>query len=188
MDWIEQEHIAPVKSKQKGQRIPIKTREATGRPPNDSETTASARDEIDPAPKTDWQDKALRLQAEMENFRKRQRRRANEAISAEKARLLARFLPILDNLERALAHKEEGEEPLREGVELIYRELQRVMESEGLTRLETIGQPLDPNWHEALSAIPAGEDVESDTIIEEVEAGYKLDDKLLRPARVVVAT
>ncbi len=71
-------------------------------------------------------------------------------------------------------------------MELIYREFMRLLETEGVTRLETIGQPFTPNLHEAIAATPAK--AESDTIIEEIEAGYKLGDELLRPARVVVAT
>lgn len=133
----------------------------------------------------DWQAKALRLQADMENFRKRQLRRADEAIAAERERLLQRVLPLVDNLDRALSHEGQNDADLRQGVELIYRELRRMLESEGVTRLETIGQHFDPNLHEAIASVPA--DVESETIVEELEAGYMLDGKLLRPARVVVA-
>jgi molecular chaperone GrpE len=139
------------------------------------------------ANKINWQDTALRLQAEMDNFRKRQQRRADQTISTEQERLLTIFLPIIDNLERALAHQDEahqdeGDKTVRQGVELTRRELMRLLEGEGVTRLKTIGHLFDPKWHEAITTMPA-----PDTIVEEVEAGYKLGDKLLRPARVVVA-
>jgi molecular chaperone GrpE len=133
----------------------------------------------------EWQQKALRLQAEMDNFRKRQARRADEAIAAERERLLNLFLPAVDNLERALAQPQETNGALRQGVELTHREIMRRLEGEGVTRLETLGQLLDPELHEAVAAIPA--QAESGVIVKELEAGYKLGDKLLRPARVVVA-
>jgi len=134
---------------------------------------------------TDWQATAQRLQAEMENFRKRQQRRADEAIAGEKERLLSRFLPIADNMARALNHQGLSERSLHQGVGLIYRELMRLLEAEGVTRLETVGQSFTPELHEAVAAVPAPE--EPETIVEEIEPGYMLGDKLLRPARVVVA-
>jgi molecular chaperone GrpE len=133
----------------------------------------------------EWQQKALRLQAEMDNFRKRQSRRADEAIAAERERLLNLFLPAVDNLERALAQPQETHGGLRQGVELTHREIMRRLEGEGVTRLETVGQLLDPELHEAIAAIPS--QAESGVIVKEIEAGYKLGDKLLRPARVIVA-
>ena len=133
----------------------------------------------------DWQDKALRLQADMENFRRRQQRRADEAIATEQKRLLLLLLPAVDNLERALNHQSGSDETLRDGVELIYRDLVHKLAQEGVTRIETRGQPFDPEWHEAAAAVPAP--AASDTIIDEVRAGYRWGDKLLRPAQVVVA-
>lgn len=137
------------------------------------------------AEEKEWQGKALRLQAEMDNFRKRQTRRADEAIAVERERLLSLFLPAIDNLERALAQPQVVNDTLRQGVELTHREIMRRLEGEGVTRLETIGQQLDPELHEAVAAIPA--QAESGTVVKELEAGYKIGDKLLRPARVVVA-
>jgi len=137
-------------------------------------------------PDTDWQTVATRLQADMDNFRKRQTRRAEEAIAAERERLLNLILPVADNLLRALNHENQADDSLRQGVELTYRELMRVLEAEGVARLETVGHLFDPNVHEAIATMP-GEEIEPDTIIEEIEAGYMLGDTLLRPAKVVVA-
>jgi molecular chaperone GrpE len=134
---------------------------------------------------TDWQAIALRQQAEMDNFRKRQTRRADEAITAERERLLRSVLPLADNLNRALSYNHVTENNLRQGIELTQRELLRFLEAEGVSKIETIGQPFTPELHEALATVPA--QAESDTVIEEIEAGYRLGDKLLRPARVVVA-
>ena len=79
----------------------------------------------------------------------------------------------------------DGDVSLRQGIELTRRELDRVLAAEGVTRLETVGQPFNPEWHEALAALPG--QGEPDTIIQEIEAGYMLGDKLLRPAKVIVA-
>ena len=133
----------------------------------------------------DWKETAVRLQAEMDNFRKRQTRRADDAIAAERERLLSLFLPVADNLARALASDSDHGDSLRQGVELTNRELTRLLEAEGVTPIETAGQEFDPEWHEAISLIPA--EAESGVVISEVETGYKLGDKLLRPAKVVVA-
>jgi molecular chaperone GrpE len=156
------------------------------RPPAQPE---SAPVQPEPAPEpvseTDWQAVAARLQADMENFRKRQIRQANEAAQTERERLLRQILPIADNLERALNQGGQAETPLRQGIELTYRELMRMLEREGVSRIESLGQPFDPNWHEALASVP--NQATPNTIIQEVEAGYTVGDKLLRPARVVVA-
>ena len=150
----------------------------------------AAKNDVISTQEPDWQETAQRLQAEMDNFRKRQERRADESVSRERERLLTLFLPAIDNLSRALAHQNGTqpngtEESLRQGVELTHRELMRVLGAEGVTQLETIGQSFDPEWQEAVATIPA--EVESGTVVEQVEAGYKLGDKLLRPAKVVVA-
>jgi molecular chaperone GrpE len=150
--------------------------------------TQPAKDEQDATPspaEPDWKALALSLQTEMGNFRKRQSRRADGAVAAERDRLLRQTLTLADNLERALSQDLQAEGALLKGVELTYRELVRQLEAEGVTRLETLGHAFDPNIHEALATVPDRE-AEPNTIIEEVEAGYMLRDKLLRPARVVV--
>ncbi len=137
--------------------------------------------------KPDWQSLALRLQADMDNYRKRQARRADDAIAEERERLLCLMLPVADNLARALNQDGQGDEVLRRGVELTYRELIRVLEAEGVTRVETIGQTFTPELHEAVATVMSDEAKTAGTIVEEVESGYKLGEKLLRAARVVVA-
>ena len=139
----------------------------------------------DSKPETDWQNIATQLQADMDNFRKRQRRQAEEASDKERERLLRLFLPVVDNLSRALNHNGTEDDNLRQGVELTHRELMRVLGSEGVTQIETVGQPFDPSYHEALAIISS--DAAPDTIVQEVEAGYTLNDKLLRPAKVIVS-
>jgi molecular chaperone GrpE len=136
-----------------------------------------------------WRDRALRLQAEMENFRKRQQRLGDERISADRERLLRAFLGVADDLERALQTDGTDTASLRKGVELTHRSLVRILDREGAEPIEAAGQPFDPAWHEAVGTVPyryAG--VEPDTVVEVVEPGYRLGDRLLRPARVIVAT
>jgi molecular chaperone GrpE len=136
-----------------------------------------------------WRDRALRLQAEMENFRKRQQRLADERIAADRGRLLRAFLNVNDNLERALNADGTDAESLRQGVNLTYQTMERLLEQEGAELIQARGQPFDPAWHEAVGTVPHRQaDAEPDTVIEVVQAGYRLGDRLLRPARVVVAT
>ena len=148
--------------------------------PIDHQSASPVAEEID------WQAMAQRLQADMDNFRKRQTRRADEAIAAERERLLRLVLPLADNLDRVLRYNgQQDNGNLRQGVELTLRELMRLLAAEGVTRIEAAGQPFTPELHEAVATVPA--QAEPNTVIEEVEVGYMLGDKLLRPAKVVVA-
>jgi molecular chaperone GrpE len=136
-----------------------------------------------------WRDRALRLQAEIDNFRKRQQRLAEERILADRERLLRAFLDVADNLERALATDGVDAESLRKGVDLTYRTLRQLMDREQVEPIESQGEPFDPAWHEAVGVVPHQQArVKPDTVVEVVEAGYRIGDRLLRPARVIVAT
>ena len=152
------------------------------------ESSLPVRDEV-ASPVVDeleWQSLALRLQADMENYRKRQARRADDAVAEERERLLRLMLPVADNLIRALDQDEQRDEVLRQGVELTYRELMRLLEAEGVTRIEAVGQTFTPELHEAVATVMS-EAESGGTVVEEVQGGYKLGEKLLRPAQVVVA-
>lgn len=136
-----------------------------------------------------WRDRALRLEAEMDNFRKRQRRLAEDRIAAERDRLLFAFLGVADNLSRALASQLEEADSLREGVQLTHQGLMRILRQEGVEPIEAQGQPFDPQWHEAVGTVDAGQtDVQPDQVAHVVQPGYRIDERLLRPARVIVAT
>jgi molecular chaperone GrpE len=137
----------------------------------------------------EWRDRALRLQAEMDNFRKRQQRLADERISSDRERLLRAFLGVADDLERALRADGTDVEGLRQGVGLTYQSLLRVLNQEGAEPIEAMHQTFDPQYHEAVGTVPHSEmDVEPDTVVDVVQVGYRLGDRLLRPARVLVAT
>jgi molecular chaperone GrpE len=127
-----------------------------------------------------------RLAAEFDNFRKRSAR--EQAAFAERAneRLVKELIPILDDLGRALEAASQHEEvKLEEGVRLVHRALSDLMTKQGLAEIETDGK-FDPHVHEALLTQPS--DAEEGSVIEVVQKGYKLGDKVLRPARVVVAS
>lgn len=136
-----------------------------------------------------WRDRALRLQAQMENFCKRQRRRAREEVAAERERLLNTFLQVVDDLERALEADETNPAQLRQGMQLIHQKMNHLLAQEGVQPIEARGKPFDPAWHDAVGSIPAQRvEVEPDTVVEVVQRGYRLGDRLLRPARTIVAT
>ncbi len=126
-----------------------------------------------------------RVAAEFENYRKRVARDQESLVARAHERLVKELLPVLDDLERALAAAEEHEEAkLEEGVRLVHRELADARAREGLAEIETNGV-FDPHVHEALLSQPSDQDVGS--VLEVVQKGYRLGDRVLRPARVVVA-
>ncbi len=126
-----------------------------------------------------------RVAAEFENYRKRVLRAQESLVARAHERLVKELLPVLDDLERALAAAEEHEEAtLEEGVRLVHRELADALAREGLAEIETNGV-FDPHVHEALLSQPSDQDEGS--VLEVVQKGYRLGDRVLRPARVVVA-
>jgi molecular chaperone GrpE len=130
-------------------------------------------------------DRLLRLAADFENYKKRAARERSEYIALANERLIAELLPILDDLERALAAAEEHQEAqLEDGVRLVYRSLAALLERHGVSTIETDGR-FDPHVHEALLSQPS--EAEEGSVIDVVQKGYKLGDRVVRPARVVVA-
>jgi molecular chaperone GrpE len=131
-------------------------------------------------------DRLLRLAAEFDNYKKRAAREREQYIALANERIVKDLLPILDDLERALASAEQHEEAqLEEGVRLVHRSLASLLERNGLTQIETDGK-FDPHVHEALLAQPA-EEKESGDVLDVIQKGYRLGDRVVRPARVIVA-
>lgn len=131
-------------------------------------------------------DRLLRTAAELDNFRKRTARLRVETREETLREVLLQIAPILDNLNRALAQENLEVETLKQGVELILAQFREVLERFGLQPIEAVGRPFDPNLHEALLEIstdahPPG------TVVEEMEKGYTLNNKVVRPSRVVVS-
>ena len=150
-----------------------------------------AEEELDPLAKAEaererYLELAQRTQAEFENYRKRTAQQAVQAGERAKVGLLRELLPVVDNLERALAAAAEDEGPLAEGVKLVLSELQGVLSREGVEALEPVGERFDPNVHEALSTRPE-DGAEAGVVLDVVEKGYRSNGTVLRPARVVVS-
>ena len=129
---------------------------------------------------------AQRTQADFENYRKRAAKEAAAAGERAKGGLVRELLPIVDNLERALASAEENEQHLAEGVRLVYSELIAVLERNGVEQFDPSGETFDPTVHEALST-RSEDGAEPGVVLEVVEKGYRTSDSILRPARVVVS-
>ena len=128
-----------------------------------------------------------RVAAEFENYRKRVLRDQESLVARAHERLVKELLPVLDDLERALAaavRHPGGDSLLEEGVRLVHRELKAALDREGLAEIETNGV-FDPHVHEALLSQPS--EAEEGSVLEVLQKGYKLGDRVLRPARVVVA-
>ena len=133
----------------------------------------------------EYLDALRRLKAEFDNYRKREARSQSERAHQATVRLVKELLPVVDDLERALAAAEVHEEAqLEEGVRLVHRSLVDALRKEGLAEIETDGR-FDPNVHEALLSQPDDEK-ESGDILDVVQKGYRIADKVVRPARVIV--
>ena len=130
-------------------------------------------------------DRYLRAAAELDNFRKRAVRMRAESREETLRDLLLQIAPLMDNMRRALAQDGAEAQSLKQGVELILSQFQAILHGYGLEEIEAVGNPFDPNLHEAMLEVESG-DCEPGTILEEMEKGYRLREKVLRPARVVV--
>jgi molecular chaperone GrpE len=134
-------------------------------------------------------DKYLRLSAEFDNYRKRTLKEKAELIKNGGEKTLTAILPVLDDFERALKNMEASEETkaMKEGVELIFSKFQKILGQEGLQKIETEGQPFDTDFHEAIALIPAPSEDLKGKILDCVQTGYMLNEKVIRHAKVAVA-
>ncbi len=132
-------------------------------------------------------DQLLRTMADFQNFRKRVL--DEKKVSEERAneRFVTALLPVLDNFERSIASIAAGAsvESVTEGIKAVERQLRSVLDSQKVVRIASIGKPFDPDLHEALAMVDSDEHEEG-TVVDEIEAGYKLGDRVIRPARVRV--
>lgn len=131
-------------------------------------------------------ERIVRLTADFDNFRKRAQREKDEARQFANQGLLEKLLPVLDNFEMALTAVKGADPSVRDGVQMILDQLLGVLKESGVEPVDATGQPFDPNLHDALSQEETTE-VEEGTVVQQVQRGYKLNDRLVRPARVVVA-
>ena len=167
---------------------PVTSRDEAGEPsgeedPANEQEILEEKEEASEDPEN-YLELAQRIQADFENYRKRAAREAAAAGERAKSGLVRELLPIVDNLERALASAEEGEQHLAQGVRLVHSELIAVLERNGVQQFDPSGDKFDPSEHEALSVRNDGD---PGLVLEVVEKGYRSNGTVLRPARVVVS-
>lgn len=136
-----------------------------------------------------YKDLLLRKAAEFDNFKRRTENEIATIVKYAHEDVVEDLLPVLDDFERSLKHSRESKdyEALQKGIELIYQKLMKILEKRGLKTFETVGKEFDVNLHDALMQMPKP-DVPHQTVLEEVQKGYMLHDKVLRHAKVVVSS
>lgn len=129
-----------------------------------------------------------RLQADFDNHRKRTQKEKEETVKYAAERIVEAMLPILDNFERAINSTRANQDfnAFSQGVEMIFKQMQNTLAKEGLTAIEAVGQTFDPNLHEAVLQVDS-EDYPENTVVEELQKGYYLKEKVLRPSMVKVS-
>jgi molecular chaperone GrpE len=135
-------------------------------------------------------DRLVRVSADFDNYKKRATRERQESIRFANESLLQKLVPILDNFEMALAaannSQADSADALKTGVNMIYGQLRTALTEAGLEEVDATGKPFDPNWHEAVSQQSSTE-VPEGHVLQQIRKGYKLNERLLRPATVIVA-
>jgi molecular chaperone GrpE len=133
-------------------------------------------------------DRWMRTLAEMDNVRRRAARDAEDARRFANEKLLSELLPVLDNLQRAIDASAQTENftALKEGVELTQRKFTDLLDRNGLRKIEAVGAAFDPNLHEAIAQVPPEEGQEAGQVVEELQTGYSLNDRVIRPSLVKV--
>lgn len=163
--------------------------EAQAEDANGEETPAE--EELDPLVAAQneaeqWKDKYIRLVAEFENYKKRTLKEKSELILNGSEKTVAAILPILDDFERATADKTEDPQAIKEGYELIYKKFLKALETLGVHKIETDNADFDVDYHEAIAMVPGMGDDKKGKVIDCVQTGYTLNDKVIRHAKVAV--
>lgn len=133
-----------------------------------------------------WKDKYIRLVAEFENYKKRTLKEKSELILNGSEKTVAAILPILDDFERATADKTEDPQAIKEGYELIYKKFLKALETLGVNKINTDNADFDVDYHEAIAMVPGMGDDKKGKVIDCVQTGYTLNDKVIRHAKVAV--
>lgn len=150
---------------------------------NSSDETEKLKAEL-----AEQKDKFLRLYAEFDNYKRRTVREKLDLIHTASKEVLQEILPVVDDMERArkLSEDQQDEHIFPEGIRLVYQKLMGILKSKGVVEMETTGQNFDANEHEAITEIPSPDDSMKGKVIDTVAKGYKIHDKILRFAKVVV--
>ena len=164
------------------------TQEETAEKADDQEEKAVDPLEEAEAKIAELNDKYLRKVAEFENFRKRTTKEKTELILNGGEKVITKILPVIDDFERALANGEKTDDPtvLREGMELIFKKLIKVLEGEGVERIETVDKDFNTDFHEAIAMVPGMGDDKKGKVVDCVQTGYTLNGKVIRYAKVAV--
>ena len=179
-----------------GEELELNNEETTQ---NDAEAQAEdanrektpAEEELDPLVAAQneteqWKDKYIRLVAEFENYKKRTLKEKSELILNGSEKTVAAILPILDDFERATADKTEDPQAIKEGYELIYKKFLKALETLGVNKIKTDNADFDVDYHEAIAMVPGMGDDKKGKVIDCVQTGYTLNDKVIRHAQVAV--
>lgn len=179
-----------------GEELELNNEETTQ---NDAEAQAEesngeetpAEEELDPLAAAQneaeqWKDKYIRLVAEFENYKKRTLKEKSELILNGSEKTVAAILPILDDFERATADKTEDPQAIKEGYELIYKKFLKALETLGVNKIKTDNADFDVDYHEAIAMVPGMGDDKKGKVIDCVQTGYTLNDKVIRHAKVAV--
>ena len=179
-----------------GEELELNNEETTR---NDAEAQAEdangektpAEEELDPLVAAQneaeqWKDKYIRLVAEFENYKKRTLKEKSELILNGSEKTVAAILPILDDFERATADKTEDPQAIKEGFELIYKKFLKALETLGVNKIETDNADFNVDYHEAIAMVPGMGDDKKGKVIDCVQTGYTLNDKVIRHAKVAV--
>ena len=163
--------------------------EAQAEDANGEETPAE--EELDPLVAAQneaeqWKDKYIRLVAEFDNYKKRTLKEKSELILNGSEKTVAAILPILDDFERATADKTEDPQAIKEGYELIYKKFLKALETLGVNKIETDNADFNVDYHEAIAMVPGMGDDKKGKVIDCVQTGYTLNDKVIRHAKVAV--
>ena len=157
---------------------------------NDGETGDNLNKELEEAKQTieEQRDKYLRLSAEFDNYRKRTLKEKTELMLNGSENMIKAILPVIDDIERALDHMQKTEElkPAYEGVELIYNKFLKILEQQGVKKIETAVKAFNTDFYEAIAMIPAPSENQKGKILDCVQTGYTLNDKVIRHAKVAV--
>lgn len=144
------------------------------------------------AEKAEIHDKYLRLYSEFDNYRRRTQKEKLDIIKNASENIILGILPVLDDMERALKYEKSCEEPAegstqdKEGFSLIYQKLKNFLKQQGLEEIVAVGEPFNVDLHEAVTAMPAPSEEEKGKILDEIQKGYKLNDKVIRFSKVVI--